>query len=268
MMSAFPIFCLRFPVRIRTLVLSACVCILAYHPARSAEQSGKETELHHGLTLLRQGQLNQAKVVLKKLHTAYPDDPSIQLGYARTMENAALACSTYRAVAANEQAEDSLRADAVCLLGMYEYINGNYEAAAELFTKSCTLRATSCCTQWYERSRARIEGRSGFDTGKLGFSDIEVTDERAVVTPQPAIDTAGGFTIQVGSFSSNANAQKLKERLSKDFSDICIRKARIGLRSFYRVRIGSFTTREQAQAYADRYLAGRDISYKAVPKGD
>ncbi|HTY55417.1 MAG TPA: septal ring lytic transglycosylase RlpA family protein [Candidatus Binataceae bacterium] len=60
----------------------------------------------------------------------------------------------------------------------------------------------------------------------------------------------GGYFVQVGSFSQAANAERLRQRLALDYSDVSVQEMGAGNRRFYRVRMGSFETRDQAQQRA------------------
>lgn len=63
------------------------------------------------------------------------------------------------------------------------------------------------------------------------------------------------FSVQVGSFTSESSAQALKAELSRSVSGVHIVKALVGGEAYYRVRIGSFGSRTEALATAER-LAG------------
>lgn len=64
--------------------------------------------------------------------------------------------------------------------------------------------------------------------------------------------SAASFTVQVGSFSLRANAYKLAKELSPHFRDVRIVTFDLGLRRYWRVRVGSYRTRQQAELTARR----------------
>ncbi|MGM0419031.1 MAG: septal ring lytic transglycosylase RlpA family protein, partial [Thermodesulfobacteriota bacterium] len=85
--------------------------------------------------------------------------------------------------------------------------------------------------------------------GKLG---IDITGTAPVVIK--AIDgltkkeyLSGKFTVQIGSFTSRANAERLKKKLSSDFNHIFIQKFRKDNKTFFRVRAGKFKSLKQAE---------------------
>ncbi len=66
--------------------------------------------------------------------------------------------------------------------------------------------------------------------------------------PDPA---AGFFTVQVGAFKEKGNADRLKERLSTDYSPIYIQQVVVEDGAFYRVRVGRVSGEQEAQRLGD-----------------
>lgn len=61
-----------------------------------------------------------------------------------------------------------------------------------------------------------------------------------------ASDAAPGYAVQVGSFTSQANAQRLQQRLiDQDFETFLLSES-VGSRIIWRVRVGTVATREEA----------------------
>ena len=74
--------------------------------------------------------------------------------------------------------------------------------------------------------------------------------------------TAGGvvpgrlrYFVQVGAFSEPANARELCYRLAPHYPDVRIDTLAAGKRRYYRVRMGAFRNREEAQARASKSAA-------------
>ena len=77
---------------------------------------------------------------------------------------------------------------------------------------------------------------------------------------QPWKAHARGFTVQVGAFSRKVNALKLKEELSKVCDSVYITVLETSQGRYWRVRVGSFPTRDEAQAMAEHLSAsGYDV---------
>jgi rare lipoprotein A len=74
----------------------------------------------------------------------------------------------------------------------------------------------------------------------------------------PGIDPTGGFfTVQVGAFRDQANAQRLRDRLNLSYSPIFIQQYDSPDGIFYRVRVGKITGEDAARQFGDE-LRGRE----------
>lgn len=68
----------------------------------------------------------------------------------------------------------------------------------------------------------------------------------------PLIEPNQPFTLQVGSFIDEENAQKIASLLRSGFEDVYVTTVETPTQKHYRVRIGQFETREQALAAAEK----------------
>ena len=66
----------------------------------------------------------------------------------------------------------------------------------------------------------------------------------------PAVGAAPRYFVQVGSFSREQNADELREKLSAYYRDVHVDQIDAAQRRYYRVRMGAFTTRAEAQSRA------------------
>lgn len=71
----------------------------------------------------------------------------------------------------------------------------------------------------------------------------------------PQNQQKANFTIQVGAFGSKDNAENMVKKLSENYRDVIILPPAIGGPVLYRVRVGSFVKREEAEAAAQKLLA-------------
>jgi rare lipoprotein A len=99
----------------------------------------------------------------------------------------------------------------------------------------------------------------------LGMIGAGVVPVRVTVT-RPATGDAGSelgltarFTVQVGSFVSGENARALERSLAGTFPGVEVVRREIGGDTHYRVWVGDFSRRADAQAMANR-LASRGLS--------
>ncbi|HTQ25386.1 MAG TPA: septal ring lytic transglycosylase RlpA family protein [Candidatus Binataceae bacterium] len=68
----------------------------------------------------------------------------------------------------------------------------------------------------------------------------------------PEVDPAGvpQFFVQAGSYADESNAENIRVRLAAYYPDVRLSELDTAGRRYYRVRMGGFATREQAQARA------------------
>jgi len=68
----------------------------------------------------------------------------------------------------------------------------------------------------------------------------------------PEVDPAGvpQFFVQAGSYADESNAETIRVRLAAYYPDVRLNELDTAGRRYYRVRMGGFATREQAQARA------------------
>ena len=76
----------------------------------------------------------------------------------------------------------------------------------------------------------------------------------------------GNWVVQMGSFSSEENALRLRDRLRKAGFATQVEKVKVDARTLYRVRVGPYLEREQADADQQKLAAkfelkGRVLSY-------
>ena len=67
-----------------------------------------------------------------------------------------------------------------------------------------------------------------------------------------AIEPVLRFTLQVGSFTDETNAQKLAEQLRKSFENVYVATVETLTQKYHRVRVGQFETREAALVMAEK----------------
>jgi rare lipoprotein A len=67
-----------------------------------------------------------------------------------------------------------------------------------------------------------------------------------------AIEPVLRFTLQVGSFTDETNAQKLAEQLRKSFENVYVATVETLTQKYHRVRVGQFETRDAALGMAEK----------------
>src|SRR6266850_51639 len=66
----------------------------------------------------------------------------------------------------------------------------------------------------------------------------------------PAVGAPLRYFVQVGSFSREDNAERLRNRLTASYRDVRIDRLEADQRHYYRVRMGAFATRAEAESRA------------------
>jgi cell division protein FtsN len=73
------------------------------------------------------------------------------------------------------------------------------------------------------------------------------------------------FALQAGAFGSNDNAVKLKEQLVKEFPDTRVAALdAAGAATMFRVLVGAFGSKEEAQEFGEKRLKAKGLSYCVV----
>jgi rare lipoprotein A len=73
-----------------------------------------------------------------------------------------------------------------------------------------------------------------------------------VETIGPWIEEIPRITLQVGSFTEEAKAQRLAEQLREGFKNVHVTRMETSVQTYYRVRIGPFETKESARRVAEQ----------------
>jgi cell division protein FtsN len=74
------------------------------------------------------------------------------------------------------------------------------------------------------------------------------------------------FALQVGAFGSKANAEALIKKIKPKHKDVSCVPAVVEERTFYRVWVGSFDTREAAERFGRDKLMREGFVYSVVVK--
>ncbi len=85
----------------------------------------------------------------------------------------------------------------------------------------------------------------------LGTASKKKTPGSSGRTYVPIDYYKGNFTVQVGAFSDRKNAEKLQQKLDKEYKGAHIAAYDDGNATFYRVRVGRCSTLEQAEKYEE-----------------
>jgi septal ring-binding cell division protein DamX len=209
------------------------------------------SELDSGLVDLANGEIEKARTHLEAAYMADPVNSRIKFAYARSLTNGDAAKKLYEEIVVDSLASDSLRGEAALrIFGAY-LVMGDSARAAE-----------------YEQLAERFSGKSLPVTTRQEPTPAAPVSKpssavTAIKTPAP---TSGDstFSLQIGSFTSYENAQKRMSSVKKLFSEAKIIEGTINGQTLYRVRLGSFPTKDEAQAFGRRKLQPPGIPFSVV----
>lgn len=100
---------------------------------------------------------------------------------------------------------------------------------------------------------ARVLGVIGPGTARVRMD--------VLATPAGGPPIGERFFVQVGSFADSSNARRMQQRLAASYPDVRIETAEAGATIYYRVRMGAFIHRDEAESRAARVAS---IGYSAV----
>lgn len=83
-------------------------------------------------------------------------------------------------------------------------------------------------------------------------------------TPLPPVVADGQYTIQIGSFKNESDAKKLQNKLKSKGYPAFLKQVTIGEDTWFRLRIGTFETKDQAKIYGDILLKREPKLIKSV----
>jgi tetratricopeptide (TPR) repeat protein len=124
----------------------------------------------------------------------------------------------------------------------------------------------------YER---QLSGYSNTMLEKERFRQVRSLTSAAAQDSSVARPSAGGFaakpgdssyTLQIGAFGSRERANALRKKLAAAFRGAVCVPAVIDERTFYRVQVGDFPTRDEAENFARKKLTPQGYVYRVVVK--
>lgn len=142
-------------------------------------------------------------------------------------------------------------------LGECYEILGRFEKALEVYNTIMTQFPRSLEAP---KAREKIQ-MIGYALDRTGRNDERADSPTTVDVPERGV----GFTVQLGAFGEKENAERFISELREMIDDIRIERVRSGGRTWHRIRVGRFETREEAEAAAARIKSETGYSSKILP---
>ena len=102
---------------------------------------------------------------------------------------------------------------------------------------------------------------------KIEIPEILKEEKKSLLsknTPLPPVVADGQYTIQIGSFKNESDAKKLQNKLKTKGYPAFLKQVTIGEDTWFRLRIGTFETKDQAKIYGDILLKREPKLIKSV----
>jgi tetratricopeptide (TPR) repeat protein len=274
--------------RLKSSIAGMCIVIMAALVFALAAPTQATDDLGAGMALFNQGKPEKAAVCIKRAYLRDSLDAATRFAFARVCVSDGLRSrALFASVAGDSAAADSLRAAALIRLGHFAYCAGAYDSAANLYLRASALYPTDASRHFQTRA-ARSAGhslmpaRSGRD-GNTGTSAAPLvnpgadstgtnlahalSEKRLPDTAQSELRPAVGlpraaatrYALQVGAFASEENAVRAARELRNTFDTVSLIKVTAESSTVYRVRLGSFSSEQEALDWGERTLrpAGR-----------
>lgn len=175
-------------------------------------------------------------------------------------------------------------------LGLIHFKRGDYDKAYGCFLKTGSVEPEKfwtvaslagkieCAThlgmtdkvkQYTEQLKPYRKNLLERDLLQLTVSDKKNTYDYNKMTPKKGSsqsDSKQLYTLQVGAFGSPQNASNLQKKLSEKYENVSVFPVTHSDQVFYRVRIGTFSSREDAESFAEKKMVKSGLNYQVVPK--
>lgn len=233
---------------------------------------------------ISQNKVDKAVKILKKLYKTSKDTsilPGVILHLADLTYDAELSSKYYKDLYKKfpKSKEATL---ALIRLGQYYYALEAYNMAISYFSKASKRPLSNFAKQkvqyWLGKSYIMTDKK---DSAKLYFKLVMTEDTLSPyfklakssltsltrgktvdkkISVSTSKDTSVKYGIQIGAFSSKSNANQLKEKYAGKGYDVFIIPATTNKRASYRVIIGKFSNRNDAEDYIKIFRKAEGIS--------
>lgn len=198
-------------------------------------------------------------------------DPIRMMTAARSIIDGNRARGMYKKIVVSKTAPDSIRAEAFYRLACISYMAANYSKARDYCREACSLDVRDQYTRLQQRTETLVN-RDSLASGKEAAEKTDSMQEiSGKIKPVGRLsESAGGsagataFYLQVAAFTEMENARGLQKDLARTYSNVTIKEGANAGKNVYRVRIGAFSCRKDAQTYGDSALVKNKLSFRIV----
>jgi hypothetical protein len=205
----------------------------------------------------------------KNAYFADTSNVEAMLAYAQTIDNVNAARNLYKKITELKTVPDSVRAEAYYNLSCMSYMLSKYQQARIYCTYARKFFDKDIYADFSMRNfmHNKNDSASGFvgTRENIKKNDSTASTNKSI---RPSDNNTGNsgrsYFLQVGAFGEIENALGLKSELGKKFLHVSISAGSSGGKNIYRVRVGGFSTKEVAEAFADSVLVKKSIPFRVI----
>jgi len=215
----------------------ACVIFLVACAPALVRAQGADADVARYQTMLQNGQVEQVRGAIPSLLARYPNNPGVLFLQAQTTSDGAEAVRIYQSIVDNFPSSQ-WAPEALYRVYQFYYALGLYRTAE---MKMAQLKKN------YPTSR-RATGGAAVDTGALPEDTSRAAAAGAPGAPAGRPAAGSRFTLQVGAYTAQANAERQKTFFEGlGYSVELISRVRDN-QSLFLVLVGSFASADEAKA--------------------
>lgn len=217
--------------------------------------------------MLEKSEFDSARACLRKALAKKPQDENLQLANAKLMASASAARAVYKKLTAAVPCPDTVRAEAYYYLACHAYMMANYAKSEQYCKSAYDIDRKNAYKILYARC-AKLNNHDQLSQSLLQDAIFLEKSEKVKDTLQGMATGKSAsrlaYYLQVGAFGALENAQALRTDLKQFCPNVAVVTALSSEKTIYRVRIGTFDSKESAQLYGDSALTKRNISFRIV----
>ena len=229
------------------------------------------------LSLIEDGSYNDVKENLPELISKYPNDSGVLYLKALLTDDGDSAVKQFKNIL-KIYPESKYAPNCVMKLGEYFYARGLYTQSANLLKKipanyprfNDMQRLTDLMINSFnaigEADSAKYYGlivKSMYPSVEANTGD-ENSKLSQVFDFKKRIKNSGPYVVQIGAFSSNENAKRLKLQVSQLGHDVSISKVDTNGKTFFAVRVNRYKSKIKAEQIGKDIKSKLGVSYRVL----
>ena len=228
-------------------------------------------------SLIEEGELDGVKESLPELISKYPNDSGVLFLKAVLTDDGESAINQYKFILENFP-KSIYAPEAAMKIGEYFYARGLYTQAATLLKNIPAnyprypqmQRLTDLMINSFNAIGEADSAKYYSLIIKSMFPSIETSIETKdnklsqVFSFKKQSDKLGPYVVQVGAFSSQENAKRLKLQVSQLGHDVSINKVESNGKTFYAVRINRYRSKRKAEEIGKDIKSKLGVNYRVL----